>query len=75
MNLTLKRILSSLLVVAGLATITGSEFKLRDRNGPFVDPAGNFIHDAGGHTRNELLGDGIGFVMAVVGGSLLLGVI
>ena len=72
MNLTLKRILSSALVVAGMATITVSETHLRDWTSPQVDAAGNFVHDAGGHTRNELLVDGIGFVMIIVGGSFLV---
>ena len=72
MNLTLKRILSSALVLAGLATITASEFKLRDVTSPMVDASGHFVHDPVGHTRNELLGDGIGFVMVIVGGSFLV---
>ncbi|MEB3203856.1 MAG: hypothetical protein VKP57_04085 [Candidatus Sericytochromatia bacterium] len=69
--MTRRKLLAALLVTGGLALATWSQVTLRDVTGPQVVNR-EFVHDAAGHTKDELIGVGAGIVMVLVGALLVI---
>jgi hypothetical protein len=69
--MTRRKLLAALLVTGGLALATWSQVTFRDMTGPQVVNR-EFVHDAAGHTKDELIGVGTGIVMVLVGALLVI---
>lgn len=63
--------LATLLITGGLALATWSQMTLRDFGGPQVVNR-EFVHDAAGHTKDELVGVGSGIVLVLIGALLVI---
>ncbi|MEB3298126.1 MAG: hypothetical protein VKO21_01390 [Candidatus Sericytochromatia bacterium] len=66
-----RKLLAVLLILAGFALATWSQLALRDFDGPQVVDK-EFVHDAAGHTKNELIGVGGGVVLVLIGALLVI---